>query len=198
MKTEFTLKKAESKDSKYSSPMITMLSAVAGMLAFGGMICLCAVLLTRMSGGDVNAKFFTASFAVTIVGSVMFMLLSFLYRMGKKEYFKQRKEMYASARRLTGKVTGVTKYVRHVKYMKETFDETLWRFKITYEYGGEEKTAMSDKYLNDISKVLKSDKVSVLILSDGTTAFRNYQLRSTEEDPCIQLETEVIEQDAEV
>ena len=198
MENDFKLQKAESKDSKYKSPALSLFSAVSGLFAFGGMICLCAVLLTQMSGGNVNANFFLASFVITILGSVMFTVSSFLYKKGKSVYLSQRKEMIKSAKKFEGRIIGVTKFIKHVKYMKDTFDEIVWRFKIEYNDDGEVKTVFSDKYLNDISNVLKSDKVNILALEDNTLVFKNYQLRHNENEPYIKLETEEIEQETEL
>lgn len=198
METIFTLQKAETKDHKYSSPALSMTTAISGLLTFGSTICLMVILLTALSGGDVREELFAAAVAAALLSGSVFVISWLMFKKAKRVFLKKRKEMYRSARKLTGKVIGVTKHIRHVKYMRDTFDEILWSFKIEYKDGNEVKTVTSDKYLNDISKVLKSDRVSVFVLEDNTLVFKNYCLRNNESDPYIKLETEVTEQDAEI
>ncbi len=198
MENSFTLQKAERTDTKYKNPALTMTAAIAGLGCFGGIICLCTILLSALSGGNVSGGIFAAAAAVTLVCGAVFAAASIMFQKRKKEYLKKRRELSKSAVRVQGKVVGVTKYVRHVKYMKDTFDEILWCFKIKYKDGDNYKTVQSDKYLNDISKVLKSDKVEVLILEDKTLAFKNFKLRKDDNEPFVKLETEIIEQEAEL
>ena len=198
MGTSYKLQRAETKDHGFSSPALSMAAAIGGLLAFGGLICLGMVFPAILSGGSVKGEFFAAGVGVTVLGGSLFVISQMMFRKAKREFLKKRKEMYKSGKRFSGRVVGVNKHVRHVKYMKDTFDETLWSFKIEYNDGGEIRTVTSDKYLNDISQVLKSDKVTVVILGDGTAVFKNYCLRNNENDPCIKLETEETEQDAEI
>ena len=198
MEKSFILQKAETNDIKFSNPVLSMTAALSGLGAFGGIICLCMVLMSALSGGNVSSKFFCAATVITIICGMIFVAVSFTFQKQKKMYLKKRKELSKNAVRVQGKVVGVTKYVRHVKYMKETFDEVLWCYKIKYKDGDKYKTVQSDKYLNDISKVLKSDKVDVLILEDKTLVFKNYQLRKDETEPYVKFETEEIEQEAEL
>ena len=74
METIFTLQKAETKDHKYSSPALSMTTAISGLLTFGSTICLMVILLTALSGGDVREELFAAAVAAALLSGSVFVI----------------------------------------------------------------------------------------------------------------------------
>jgi len=196
--SKFTLQKAQSKDAGFKSPVLNMLTSLGGLGVFGGIICICVVFLSALSQGKANGQAFLVSVGITIISACIFIISYSAFRKKKKEYIKKKKSMIANAACYNGKVTGIVKQIRHVKYMKENFDEITWCFNITYTDNEGVKNVYGDLYMNDITKVLKDDHVTVLVLNDGSLAFKNFHLRKDDSEPCKEFTILEIEKSDEI
>ncbi len=193
MNGKYVLQKAQSKDTDFKSPALNMLIALGGLGVFAGIICIFVILLSALSGGRSNDQAFIAAVGITIICAFVFTASYAAFNRKKKAYIKNKKSMLTNAKRFSGHIVGIVKNIRHVEYMHETFDEVTWSFKIEYTDDAGTKTINSDLYLNDITQVLKDDRVSVLVLSDGATAVKNFHLRNETSDPVIDMPVEEVE-----
>jgi len=198
MNGKYILQKAQTKDAEFRSPALNMLTALGGLGVFAGIICIFVILLSALSGGKSNIQSFIAAVGITLISACVFIVSYYIFNRKKKAYLKKKKRMLANAKRFDGQITGIVKNIRHVKYMHETFDEITWCFKIEYNDEEGTKTVNSELYLNDITRVLKNDRVSVLVLSDGTTVFKNFHLRKDDQESYIKLPLEDIEKGDEI
>lgn len=199
MEDSFVLQKAASDETKYTNNILSLIIALSGLGAFGSLICLCMTVISAFSRQKFdNIGLIAASFIGMLLCVLVFVVADEMYKQRKKAYLKAQKKLYKKAERIKGRVVGAVKYVRHVKYMRDTFDDIQWCFKIEYGFGDEKKIIESDRYLNDISQVLADDRVYVLMLDGEVIAFEGYKLRCDDREPYVQLNTEEIEQESEV
>ena len=84
MEKSFILQKAETNDIKFSNPVLSMTAALSGLGAFGGIICLCMVLMSALSGGNVSSNFFCAATVITIICGMIFVAVSLTFQKQKK------------------------------------------------------------------------------------------------------------------
>jgi len=196
--SKYTLKKATPKDADFKSPVLNMLITLSGLGIFGGIICICVILLSALSQAASDGRAFLVSVGITVISACIFIVSYSAFNKKKKEYIKKRKSMTANAQRFSGRVVGIVKNVRHVDYMKETYDEITWCFNIEYTDNAGTRTVKSDVYLNDITVVLRDDRVTVLVLQDGSFSFKNFHLRKNDSEPYKKFKIEEVETGDEI
>ena len=200
-KEKLELVRAEEKDVKYSNPKLRLMLAIGYLGIFGSIITVFMIFMSALSRE--NHKFDVTYTIVAIVVMTLciaaVIVLNMLDKKAKKEFFKNEKMLRKNAKKYRGKIVGAEKNIRHVTYMKEVFDETIWNFIIKYkDENNEIITVKSEKFLNDISEVLASKNVTVYALEDGTFEFGGYKLRENKDDDFIKLKVKINEEDAKV
>lgn len=196
------LLKAEGEDSRYSNPMIRLLLTLGYLGIFGSIITIYMIVMSALSRDDhaVEVSFMAAAL-IALVGCIAAVVfLNIIDKKAKKEFFEKEAELRNSAKKFDGRIVGVEKHVRHVKYVNDVFDEIIWNFKI--EYFDDEKnellTVSGERFLNDISEALAEDSVSVFVSKDGSLYFDDYKLKKNPDDEFVKLSVEVFEKDARV
>lgn len=194
--------KAEGEDSKYSNPMLRLLLALGYLGIFGSIITVYMIIMSAMPRDDHNVEItlMAAALIAFAVCTAAVVFLNIIDKKARKEFFEKENTLRKNAKRFDGKIVGVEKHIRHVRYINEVFDEILWNFKI--EYFDDEKnellTVSGEKFLNDISEVLSEDSVSVFVPEDGSVFFDDYRLKKDPDDEFLKLEVEVYEKDSKV
>lgn len=198
---KFELIRAEEKDSKYSNPKLRLILTIGYLGIFGSIITVFMIFMSALSreNHEFDVKYTAAGIVVMMVCTAAVVVLNIQDKKAKKEFFKNENILRKNAQKYRGKIVGAEKNIRHVTYMKEVFDETIWNFIIKYkDENNEIITVKSEKFLNDISEVLASKNVTVYALEDGTFEFGKYKLRENKDDDFVKLKIKINEEDAKV
>ena len=198
---KYQLLKAKEKDAKYSNPMLRLFLTLGYLGIFSALITVYMAAMTALSREDHKFEYSYAAVAAVIflICIVMVVWLNYKDKKSRKAFLKHEKELRRNAVKYRGRIVGVEKYVRHVRYLNDVFDEVTWRFIIKYKNENNEiVTVKSDDYLNDISDVLADNKVVIYCLEDKTFEFKGYKLRESESDKPVKLKVNVLEDDVKV
>jgi len=200
-KEKYVLLTAKEKDAKYSNPMLRLFLALGYLGIFSGLITVYMAVMTALSREDHKFEYTYAAAAAVIFAVCIALVLWLNYKdkKARKAFFKHEKELRKNAKKYRGKIVGIEKYVRHVRYLNDIFDEITWRFIIKYKNENDEiVTVKSDDYLNDITDVLVDSKVSVYCLEDDTFEFKGFKLRESDSDVPVKFKVHVFEEDVKV
>ena len=198
---QFELVRAEAKDAKYSNPSLRLFLALGYLGIFSSVIAVYMIIMSALSREDhgFNVQYTAVAIVVFIVCLTAVIVMNYLDKKARKEFFKKEKQLLKNAKKYKGKIVAAEKNIRHVKYVNEVFDEIIWNFVIKYKNENDEIiTVKSEKFLNDISEVLKSRSVTVYVLEDGSNSFGGYHLREKADDEYIKLKIKVHEEEAKV
>ncbi len=193
---QFELVKADEKDCEYSNPLLRILSAVFGIVGFGSLIAIFMAVLSAFAGGAsaLSVKFFCSAGMAFALSAAAAAIAGYYDKKERRKFLKHKKALRKNAVKIEGRIVGIEKRIRHVSYMNDVFDEILWNFQVEYKNENNETLVVpSDRFLNDISEVLKNDKVTVYVMKDGKIGFGGYQLRKSAEDRPLKLKINVIE-----
>ena len=198
---KFELMRAEEKDAKYSNPKLRLLLAIGYLGIFGSIITVFMIFMSALSREDhgFDSMYTAAAIIVLAICTAAVIVLGILDKKAKKEFLKNEKNLRKNAKKYKGKIVGAEKNIRHVQYLKDVFDETIWNFIIKFKDENDEiVTVKSEKFLNDVSEVLASRNVTVYALQDGTYEFGGYKLRENTDDDFVKLKVKINEEDSKV
>lgn len=190
-------KNAKKGGSKYELERVEEMSGNTFKYGFFRIVCAIGLLVSGFIAGVgvpqmMNAlkveKFFIVSSCLFIFFTVMFFVNGKKYKESKFEDKKKREEIIASVTPVKGVITNVVKYVTVTTAKESGVRTTSILYSAMVEYYdpsiiGAKRTIESDKFHNDISKLLRSNKVNIYFKPDGSGYYiEDFDVRKDEWD----------------
>ncbi len=179
------------------SALFSVLAAVAYLGIFGGIICCAAAILINISESDGQEDYtlLAQGIIAAAASGCLAVLFALLGRKARSSDVRKREQLLKSLPRVEGKIVGITKYVRTIKQGSAVYHDAEWSFKIEYtDTQGKRHTAESERYVDDVQDMLKSDRVYVYLKDDGIE-LDGYELRKSDDDPAAELKVSEVADD---
>lgn len=176
--------------SKYKLERVEEMSSSTFKYGALKVVCVIGMMITGLAAGIGIPEIITdsryniyslVSLCIFIFLTVMFFINGRKYKNAKEEDKFIREKILATVTPVKGKITNVIKYITKEEYGQSVFYAALVEY---YEPSiGLTKTIESCKYSNDISKLLRSDRVNIYFKPDGSGYYiEDFDVRKDEWD----------------